>query len=479
MQLLYDLDVEPDRISIIQSLVLMAYMSETPGDARGGWHWIGVAVTLAMTLGFHRRADYVTLVPEKGRLQRRIWWSCYIRDRTLALAVNRPWRIRDDEFDTPMLTLADFEISESERHHPETAEGLPVTTDREEDVKLAHISIGLAQLCTQIGEILNIHFSILPEESAPPPSHSQDGTGHTSTLFFARSKGMQVDRIMACDQKLQAWFQNRPSACIYSSVGSNSYVLQGAFLNLLFFSMVSALHRPLLRSNMLVDFVEYRMWSERRAQNAAMETSRMSHDLHKLGLGRFYPGAGAVLQVPAVLILLRELHSPNSRRPNEIFSSILPCINVVEDVKERHIGAEIAMTLIVDLLRRSNIVLHIDNHTKRVIGMRQRNSMRASDPPRQNDEAHKAAGEDPTLQKSPVNDGRGTENDAGNILEQSFFATNSAYSSQEGTRGGGVLQSPDLEMHFPPGEGDPGNQVFGLVDWDLLQFADDLWVQSP
>ena len=461
----------------------MAYMSETPGDARGGWHWVGIAVALAMTLGLHRRADYVTLVPEKGRLRRRIWWSCYIRDRTLALAMNRPWRIRDEDFDTPMLTLADFEIGESEKHHPETAEGLPVTANREEDVKLAQMSINLAHLCTWIGDILDIHFSILPEETAPLPSRSQDTTGLTSTLLFARSQVMQFDRIMACDRKLQVWYQNRPSTCIYSPVGSNACVVNGAFLNLVFFSMVSALHRPLLRSSMLVDFVEYRMWSQRKVQNAAMETSRMSRDLHQLGLGRFYPGAGALLQLPAILVFLRELRTPSSRRPNEIFSSILPCINVVEDVKERHIGARIAMCLGVDLLQKSNIVLHIDNDTKRIIGLCHRNSMPAPDPPLQNDEAHKAAGENLTPRKST--DGPVTKNDAENILEQSFLATDSAYLSQEGTQDSIILQRSDLEIQFPAGEGDPENPVSSLnpfsslVDWDPLQFADYLWAQSP
>lgn len=199
MKILYDLDIEQNRRCIIQALVLMTFWSETPGDSKGGWHWVGLTVSLALTLGLHRKIDYAALDPEESRLRRRIWWSCYIRDRMLALAMNRPWRIRDGEFDTPMLSLDDFEISEA------TLDTLEVKThsfvaDAKEQANLAQMCIAMAQLCTKVGDILILHFSILPEENTSVQLN--DATGLTSTLLFAKTQVSQIDQIQACDRDL-------------------------------------------------------------------------------------------------------------------------------------------------------------------------------------------------------------------------------------------------------------------------------------
>src|SRR5689334_21310737 len=87
----------------------MANWNETPGDNKGAWHWMGVAISLAQTLGMHRKAESRAHSHE-SKLYKRIWWSCYFRDRMLAIAMGRLLRIRDDEFDTPPLTLEDFDI---------------------------------------------------------------------------------------------------------------------------------------------------------------------------------------------------------------------------------------------------------------------------------------------------------------------------------------------------------------------------------
>ncbi len=354
----------------------MAYMSETPGDTKGGWHWIGIAHALALTLGLHKNIDYARLTTQESRLRRRIWWSCYIRDRTLALALNRPWRIRDDEFDTDILTMTDFNIDESEVVDSQDLMDSPSHADEYEEMQMVQLSIGLAQLCAQIGDILRTHFALLPEKDALPPSQPPDKTGLTTTLFFARSHPTQIDRIMACDRKLQSWTKNRPPACIYDPHGSDGLVLNQAFVNLVFFSMVSALHSPLLRPALLDDdFIEYHMFSERRVQNAATEISRMSCDLHRLGLGRHYPGAATLLQVPAVITFLREMGAPGGRQTTEVLSSIQACIEIIEDVRARHTGGEIAMKLVTDLLRRAGIAVQRDEQNNRIIGLWHANGM--------------------------------------------------------------------------------------------------------
>ena len=103
---LYDFDYELDRIALIQALLLMTYWYETPDDQKDSHHWMGIAVSLSHAIGLNRNPENSPSLDEtRQRLWRRIWWSTYMRDRLIALGMRRPTRIKDTDFDVPMLTL--------------------------------------------------------------------------------------------------------------------------------------------------------------------------------------------------------------------------------------------------------------------------------------------------------------------------------------------------------------------------------------
>jgi hypothetical protein len=104
---LYEFDTETDGLTLVQSLLLMTYWYESPEDHKDSWHWMGIAISLAYSLGIHR-SPHSEMDPKQISLQKRVWWSCFIRDRLIALGSSRILRISD--FDVPMLTLDDFHI---------------------------------------------------------------------------------------------------------------------------------------------------------------------------------------------------------------------------------------------------------------------------------------------------------------------------------------------------------------------------------
>lgn len=81
-------------------------------DKHGAWYWIGTAISLCQTMGLHRDLEAVTtknhFSDSKLRLFRRLWWSCVIRDRWLALAFGRPMRIQLEDCDTLMPSTEDL-----------------------------------------------------------------------------------------------------------------------------------------------------------------------------------------------------------------------------------------------------------------------------------------------------------------------------------------------------------------------------------
>lgn len=107
---LYSLDVERDNLVLVQTLLLMSYWRGDAGEDKDAWHWSGLAISLAAGLGLHRQLN-TRLTRRQETLRRRCWWSCVLRDRLVALSEQRPPRLRLDESDVPMLTLADYNVS--------------------------------------------------------------------------------------------------------------------------------------------------------------------------------------------------------------------------------------------------------------------------------------------------------------------------------------------------------------------------------
>jgi len=106
---LYSLNAERDKIVLLQALLLMSFWRGGSGEDKDGWHWSGLAISVAADLCLHHQSD-ADLTPRHRTLRRRCWWSCVLRDRLLALSEQRAPRIQLDQYDVPLLTLADYNV---------------------------------------------------------------------------------------------------------------------------------------------------------------------------------------------------------------------------------------------------------------------------------------------------------------------------------------------------------------------------------
>ncbi|EXL40433.1 hypothetical protein FOCG_17055 [Fusarium oxysporum f. sp. radicis-lycopersici 26381] len=149
-RLLYDFDYESDRLIVIQALLLMTYWYETPDDQKGTWHWMGMAISLAYTIGLHRNAGLTSMTPAKQKLRKRIWWSCCMRDRLIALGMRQPSRIKDEDFDVPMLEESDFEIEALPKDNTVIPASCTLVRNLDMQRELAIMCIAKAQLCVCI-----------------------------------------------------------------------------------------------------------------------------------------------------------------------------------------------------------------------------------------------------------------------------------------------------------------------------------------
>ncbi|KAL8792293.1 MAG: hypothetical protein Q9195_005084 [Heterodermia aff. obscurata] len=83
---LYDANYEDDRVTIVQALVLM------------GWYWEGP----------EGNVEGSQLSRPDKRLWKRIWWTLFTRDRSVAVALGRPVHINTDDSDVEMVSEDDF-----------------------------------------------------------------------------------------------------------------------------------------------------------------------------------------------------------------------------------------------------------------------------------------------------------------------------------------------------------------------------------
>lgn len=126
---LYDANYEDDRVTIVQALVLMGWYWEGPEGKSAGprlllglldltclspdvtknvFYWSRVAIVVAQGSGMHRSVENSQLSRADKRLWKRIWWTLFTRDRSVAVALGRPVNINTDDSDVEMLTEDDF-----------------------------------------------------------------------------------------------------------------------------------------------------------------------------------------------------------------------------------------------------------------------------------------------------------------------------------------------------------------------------------
>lgn len=147
---LYDAGYEDDRVTIVQSLVLMGWYWEGPEDVtKNVFYWSRVATIVAQGSGMHRSVEGSQLSKADKRLWKRIWWTLFTRDRSVAVALGRPVHINLDDSDVEMLTEDDFVEDEDGRPNEYPADPVHV-----------HFFMQYVKLCEIMGLVLSQQYSV-------------------------------------------------------------------------------------------------------------------------------------------------------------------------------------------------------------------------------------------------------------------------------------------------------------------------------
>ena len=360
MQVLYDFDYETDRVSLVQALLLMTYWYETPDDQKDTWHWMGVAISLAHTIGLHRNPEKSNMEPRKKKLWKRIWWSCFMRDRLVALGMRRPTRVKDEDYDVPMLTEEDFEVGPISDSITIIPRDCTLVRDPEAQRQLAQMCIAKAKLCLCISHVLTAQYSVLVKAQG---MQGQEGNTRTSVMLFPK-KLDQTDEVKRCDEELKEWIDTLPEGCEYRdemSLGRSGppVFVQRSLLHMVYFTTLSALHRPQVlpsASSVQADKCrELQDLSRKKVREASREITRISQTLHIRGLEKYLPTTGVTVLLPAIIIHLLDIKASNDEARQAAMDGFCHCMQVLEKLRDTYASADFATQFLEAAIRKADI----------------------------------------------------------------------------------------------------------------------------
>ncbi|KAM4064754.1 fungal specific transcription factor [Hirsutella rhossiliensis] len=204
---LYDANYEDDRVTIVQSLLLLGWYWEGPEDVtKNVFYWSRVATIVAQGSGMHRSVEQSQLSKSDKRLWKRIWWTLFTRDRSVAVALGRPVHINLDDADVEMLTEDDFIEDEPDR-----------TSEFPPDSVHVQFFLQYVKLCEIMGLVLSQQYSVA-------------------------SKGRQRNAIdlTHSDMALADWLQNCPKSVYWEMPRHHFW---SALLHSNYYTTLCLLHR--------------------------------------------------------------------------------------------------------------------------------------------------------------------------------------------------------------------------------------------
>jgi hypothetical protein len=324
---------------------------------------MGVSISLAQTIGLHRDPAKSSMDINRQKLWKRIWWSCFMRDRLIALGMRRPTRIKHEDCDVPMLTEEDFETEGLPAELVRMLGGCPAVRDSAKRVTLAHLCIETAKLCLCISHVLSAQYSVL--------SHKFGSTVETTMMLVPKKAAAETCEVMQCNAELEQWYEQLDPALRYFIPGTKERTntndgevinLHRALLNMVHLTTSSALHRPqVIPSAPNLSFAaDLQELSRKKVREAATEITEIARDLYTSDLVRYLPTTGVTVLLPAVIIHLLDIKSADPVVRNTSLRRFYQCMQVLQRLREMYASADFAFSFLEAAIRKANIELPPD-----------------------------------------------------------------------------------------------------------------------
>ncbi|KAI7763500.1 hypothetical protein LZL87_013892 [Fusarium oxysporum] len=288
-------------------------------------------------------------------------WSCFMRDRLIALGMRQPSRIHDKDFDVPMLEESDFEIEVFPQDNNILPRQCAVVRDITMQQELAALFIAKVQLCICIGHVLNSMYSVDMRDKAVP-----ENTTNTTWMLLPNKKLDNTKWFLSIHLELVAWAEALPPCCQYTPLmsldikNSNATIaVQRTLLHMLYYTIDLTLHRPQLLppspTQVMTTPSVVQGVSRLHIWNATIYITRMATELHHLRLDRFLPLTGVTVILSAMMMQLLEMRNPAPRARVLAARGFQQCMCVMEKLREIYAAADDIVGFLDAALRKLGV----------------------------------------------------------------------------------------------------------------------------
>ncbi|SGZ56682.1 CIC11C00000003915 [Sungouiella intermedia] len=169
-------DWETGNLTLVQTLSLMSNYLQLRDRPNSGYNYLGIAMRMALGLGFHKNMDDSEIPLFDQEVRRRVWWGLYVFDCSQTITYGRPLGVSCNGVDTRLpLNIVDSSLTSSTTQVP-----------KDEDLPTIYTSLRLQALFHLLTN--GIYERIISE-----PLPSAQSLLEWDTQYIQRWKGMIPD----------------------------------------------------------------------------------------------------------------------------------------------------------------------------------------------------------------------------------------------------------------------------------------------
>ena len=233
--------LRPGSIPTIQALLQQSARENNFGRSSQSWLYSGMAFRIAFDMGIHLPSDKLqvfvkSLSPEDIEIRKRLFWSCYTWDKIISLYLGRMPAFTPATDDVPLTFMDDY--SDKDLWVPYYGE-TPVNAVAADYVpRPGYVVSCFTQLCKLCIILNDLMLGIYSSNAQPTRTHEDSEAGTSESSFIKISRDLRDFRVSMPDH-----LRIDPNRMPH--VASPPHIMS---LNLLYYTTLILLHRPLIQS---------------------------------------------------------------------------------------------------------------------------------------------------------------------------------------------------------------------------------------
>jgi hypothetical protein len=302
VKLLYDMEVEPNPVTVVQSLLLMTYWHSQLNDIQGRVHWLRIALSLATEIGLHN-SDLQYEELEENNFRRRLWSCCIIRSALISIGERRQIVLPCTVSGPPILSSEHWNSTSL----LQALDSYSVSDTREQVEMLGCILIQKVELCRIILHILDALYEL---------SGLRRDTSSNSIMVLIPKTKATGSLVIALDEKLREWHENASQLGLFDrQQGDHGSIVpvHAAILEMLYLTALSAVHRPLMLQQRQWETATeaVRVFSSATLRSSACRITEIGRDLEADKRISYLPPVATAMFIAATIQHLKDAMSPN------------------------------------------------------------------------------------------------------------------------------------------------------------------------